>query len=184
MGAHSFEAWGTGWSMEEAYRKAVADAKEENGTDPYNGTISTTSGFEDVTKAYKNSKLSLDKFQDEYLDKAKKWGPALGICIDPPKTNDNKVKTTVEHSVNKGTLHWDLKFQVWECFGNRGLASFDTKGDAVAFARAHTADTKKDTYIAMAKVLRSGILTVAYVKYKISNKEHVGKYVFFGWAAC
>ena len=66
---------------------------------------------------------------------------------------------------------------------NRKLASKDTKGEAVEFARQHTADTRKETYVIMEKILESGMLTVAYVKYKPSPDERTGKYVFFGWAA-
>lgn len=45
MGAHNFETViYTTASMEDAYHQAVADALHDAGHDPYNGTISTTSG--------------------------------------------------------------------------------------------------------------------------------------------
>lgn len=45
MGAHNFETIiYTTANMEDAYRQAVEDALHEAGHDPYNGTISTTSG--------------------------------------------------------------------------------------------------------------------------------------------
>jgi len=45
MGAHNFHTQGYGGTASEAYRDAVDDALYEYGHDPYNGTISTTSGF-------------------------------------------------------------------------------------------------------------------------------------------
>jgi hypothetical protein len=46
MGATNFESIvrGDGLTMEEAYRQAVEQAHYDYGHDPYNGTISTTSG--------------------------------------------------------------------------------------------------------------------------------------------
>lgn len=185
MGAHNFEAWSSGDTMDEAYRKAVGDAREESGNDPYNGTISTTQGFKDVTEEYRNSKKSLDKFKHENLEKAEKWGACLGICIEPPKGNKNKTKSTVEHIVNKGRMNWKLVYMVHEVNEHQMIqVGFrETKGEAVKLARQHTEVTKRETHISMEKMLQGGNTVVAVVKYKKSSDERTGKYVFFGWAA-
>lgn len=44
MGATDFHVTAFGKDVHEAYRSAVDDALYEHGHDPYNGTISTTSG--------------------------------------------------------------------------------------------------------------------------------------------
>ena len=45
MGAHNFTAIDYGRTAQEAYERATSQATREHGTDPYNGTISTTNGF-------------------------------------------------------------------------------------------------------------------------------------------
>ena len=45
MGAHDFQCTARGKNAADAYRNAVDDAIAMYGQDPYNGTISTTSGF-------------------------------------------------------------------------------------------------------------------------------------------
>lgn len=45
MGAHNFEDFGYGSTPEEAYQACVNQAVYDFGHDPYNGTISTTSGI-------------------------------------------------------------------------------------------------------------------------------------------
>lgn len=44
MGAHNFEDYGYGKTAEEAHRELCDQARFEYGHNPYNGTISTTSG--------------------------------------------------------------------------------------------------------------------------------------------
>ena len=48
MGATTFQTTRHGWTMTEAYNSAVEDAVYERGSDAYNGTISTTSGGNDI----------------------------------------------------------------------------------------------------------------------------------------
>lgn len=51
MGAHDFTTTTTGKTATKAYETAVADARYEYGNDPYNGTISTTNGFEELPES-------------------------------------------------------------------------------------------------------------------------------------
>jgi len=50
MGATTFRTIATGRTAEDAYNRACEQAEFEYGHDPYNGTISTTSGFVSIPK--------------------------------------------------------------------------------------------------------------------------------------
>jgi hypothetical protein len=181
MGAHDFQSSMRAKSMRDAYNQLVEYAIEEHGNDSYNGTISTTRGFKDVTSKYKSSKMTINQFIDKHIDDCNKWGEAWGICIEEPVGNNLKVKTQVTHSVSKGTKKWVLKYVVYQ-YDTR-IGSKDTKGDAVKLAREYTEKHGKRTTIVMEKVLESGSNMVAEVTYKSSDKEKDGKYLFFGMAA-
>ena len=183
MGACSFQTIRKAKSMREAYNRACEDAKDEYGhQDGYNGTISTTSGFHDITDEFKRSGKKLQDFINKKIDDADKWGPAFGICMVQAKENKNKVKSQVEHVVTKGTKKWVLKFVVSDRSGNE-IGSKNTKGDAVKLARAHTEKTQQSTSIHMEKKLDTGSSKVAEIKYKQSTSECNGQFVFFGMAA-
>jgi len=182
MGACTFTNTWQGRTMKDAYSDLCDSAQEEYGhQDGYNGTISTTHGFRDVTSEFKRSKKTLRDFISERLDKLGKR-ECEAICIEEPKGNTNKVKSQVTHNVEKGTKKWVLKYIVKDYYGTT-IGSKDTKGDAVKLARAHTEKTQTKTIIEMAKVLEKGSTRVAEIEYKKGKAEKNGKYVFFGWAA-
>jgi hypothetical protein len=181
MGACSFTTSAYGKSMSEAYNNAVEDAVSEYGTDAYNCTISTTRGCRDVTAEYKRSGKSLNQFINDNIDNFNKWGACGGICVEEPITNKSKIKSQVEHIVEKGTKKWVLKYVVYE-YDNQ-IGSFNTKGDAVKKAREHTEKTQRRTTISMEKKLEKGNSQVATITYKQAKNEKRGKYIFFGWAA-
>jgi len=62
MGSTTFYERKIAASMKDAYNNAIEDATDEYGNDPYNGTISTTNGFVDVTKKFKESGKKLSAF--------------------------------------------------------------------------------------------------------------------------
>lgn len=181
MGACSFTTSAYGKSMSEAYNNACDDARHEYGNDSYNGTISTTRGVRDVTAEFKRSGLGLNDFINKNIDNFSKWGSCGGICTTEPKLNKNKIKSVVEHIVEKGTKKWVLKYVVYDY--DNIIGSYNTKGDAVKSARAYTERTQNRTTISMEKKLDKGNSQVARISYKSSDKESKGKYVFFGWAA-
>ena len=181
MGACSFTTSAYGKSMSEAYNNAVEDATHEYGNDAYNGTISTTRGCRDVTAEYKRSGKSINQYINDNIDNFNKWGACGGICVEEPITNKGKIKSQVEHIVEKGTKKWVLKYVVYE-YDNQ-IGSFNTKGDAVKKAREHTEKTQRRTTISMEKKLDKGNSQVASVTYKQATNEKKGKYIFFGWAA-
>lgn len=181
MGACSFTTSAYGKSIQEAYNNAVEDATHEYGNDAYNGTISTTRGVRDVTAEFKRSGKSLNQYINDNIDNFNKWGACGGICVEEPKTNKNKIKSQVEHIVEKGTKKWVLKYVVYD-YDNQ-IGSYNTKGDAVKSARAYTERTQNRTTISMEKKLEKGNSQVARITYKKSESESKGKFVFFGWAA-
>jgi hypothetical protein len=181
MGATNFQNTSRGKSISQAYSRAVETARDEYGNDSYKGTISTTSGVRDLTSEFKSSKKTPQQFIDDNIDRAEKWGSALGFCVEEPQTNKNKVKTQVEHKVTKGTKKWVLKFVVT----SRGeiIGAKNTKGDAVKLAREYSEKHQTRTQIHMEKQLENCTSIVAEINYKPSTNEKEGKYVFFGWAA-
>jgi Ni,Fe-hydrogenase III component G len=182
MGATMFQVSIHGESAEHAYQKAIDEATYENGNDTYNGTISTTLGFSDVTKTFKASGKSLGNFiQEQYKNLGKR--DCLCVCMKEPKESKNKIKTQVKHNIEKGTKKWLLKYIVTDDWTSKVIGSFNSKGDAVKAARKYTEKTKITTLIEMQKVLESGSPKVAEVTYKLSKSEREGKWVFFGWGA-
>lgn len=183
MGTVRFQQTGRGSNAQEVYSNLIKDAKQEYGHQQgYSGAINSTYGFRDVTQSFKNSDKKLQNFIDEELDKISS-GYCECICIEEPKSNPNKVKSQVEHIVEAGTKKWLLKYRVtagWR--GDDSVGVKDSKGDAIKIARDYTEKHKVETQIEMIKVLEKGSTVVAKIKYKQSNKEKPGKWVFFGMA--
>ena len=180
MGASWFEMTAYGKTLSDAYTNAVAEAEVESGNDSYNGTISTTHTIDDLTDQFRRSKKSFDEYVKMQQDKLHKRDCA-GICILDPIVNKNKTKSQVEHIVTPGTKKWVLKYVVYT--HDNQLGSYNTKGDAVKAARAHTEKTQQSTTITMEKKLEKGNSTVARITYKKSTTEKDGQWVFFGYAA-
>jgi hypothetical protein len=182
MGATWFQESGSGKTLQDAYKSLCEIAEDEYGhQEGYNGTISTTTGVNDVTEKYKKSKFdSVDQYirsQVEVLGKR----DCCAICLQEPVGNKNKTKSQVEHIVTPGTKKWVLKYTVRH--GDHFIGSWNTKGDAVKDARRYTENNQVATTIEMEKVLDKGSNRVAIIKYKQSPTERGGRWVFFGWAA-
>ena len=184
MGACQFKVRYGGKHADEAYKNACDDAEQEYGSqDGYNGTISTTHGFRDETEAYGKSKFNdvsayiRDRFDSHAMNKR----DCSAICVVKPVGNKNKTKSQVEHIVTPGTKKWVLKYVVYT--HDNQLGSYNTKGDAVKAARAHTEKTQRSTSIVMEKKLEKGNSQVAKITYKQSTTEKDGHYVFFGYAS-
>jgi hypothetical protein len=180
MGACQFENRGRGKSAQQVFTKLVENAEREYGDDPYNGTISTVSGFRDITEVYNRSGKDIQRFINDKFENANKRD-CFAICTHPPVSNKNKTKTQVEHIVTPGTKKWVLKYVVYT-FDNQ-LGSYNTKGDAVKAGRAHTEKTGQSTSIIMEKKLEKGNSQVARITYKKSTTEKDGEWIFFGYAA-
>jgi hypothetical protein len=183
MGAQAFITRQKGITASEAYRNAVEEAESEFGRDAYNGTISTTSGFKDVTAEFRKSNQEIRQFIDNILEAVGKRD-CLVIEEQSPVKNNNKIKSIVEHKVIKGTSKWELRYNVYTGWDDIQLNSFMTKTDAVKYARDYTEKSQNTTFIRMEKFLTNQDANVACIKYKSSTQEREGTYVFFGYAAC
>jgi hypothetical protein len=180
MGGNYFTNQLSGKSMQDAYNKARENAEEEYGhQEGYSGEINSTYDCIDVTKLYKSSNKTLNAFIDSFSTEK---GAAYCICLKPPVANDCKIKSKVEHVIQKGTKKWVLMYTVNDC--DNIIGSKPTKGEAIKLARQHTEKTGKNTYISMGKKLEKGSPDVAKVVYKTSSKEKQGEYFFFGIAPC
>ena len=183
MGSQSFKTYSRGKSANDAYNRAVEDANDEYGHQQgYSGEINSSGGFRDVTSKFKASGKSLDVYINERLDSLSKFDGAEAICIEQPVTNNNKIKTQVDHIVEKGTKKWVLKYVVHGSGGRIG--SYNTKGDAVKAARAYTEKNIGTTVVHMEKVLEKGKTEVARINYKKATNEKDGRWIFYGWASC
>jgi hypothetical protein len=180
MGACSFQNTGRGRSAKDVFTRLQDAAQREYGDDCYNGTISTVPGFRDITNEWKTSKKTLDAFVHIKLENANKYD-CFAICTQQPVTNNNKIKSQVEHIVTPGTKKWILKYVVYS--HDDEIGSYLTKGEAVKVARAHTEKTMYRTTISMEKKLEKGSSEVAKITYKKSSEEKDGQWVFFGYAA-
>lgn len=182
MGACTFRTTQSGRTMKEAYDISCEYAMEEYGhQEGYNGTISTTDGFRDVTGEFKRSKKSLNDFINEAYDKLSKRN-CWGICIEEPVSNKNKTKSQVEDIVTKGTKKWVLKYVALSDYKGT-IGKYRTKTEAVKAARKYTEESNNPSRVEMVKELESGTTLVAKVSYKKSSNEKMGRYTFFGWAA-
>ena len=77
MGGHNFSCALRGRTASEAYTALVTDATYEYGHDPYNGTISTTTGFIDVTGEFDLSQNGGDQILND--GRFEKWGNCAAI---------------------------------------------------------------------------------------------------------
>jgi hypothetical protein len=82
MGACSFVVYATGKDLKDAYLNAVKGALINYSEDSYNGSVSTTTGVEDVTHLY--PKYGTAKFKTalvEALNALEKGMPCLAVEI-------------------------------------------------------------------------------------------------------
>lgn len=183
MGGQTFILRRVARNADVAFDQLREDAIEEYGNDPYSGTISTCASFADITVEFKRSGKSAFDFAKSKLEDMSKR-ECYAIAEAEPKVNTNKIKSTVEHAIVKGTSKWDLKYVVYTGWEDRMLESFKTKAEAVKFARQYTEGTKETTFVRMEKWLVNQNANVACIKYKSSSDEKNGQYLFFGIAAC
>lgn len=182
MGASWFSISTRAKSAKDAYNDAVDWAEREYGHEQgYSGHINSTHGFRDVTEKWKASGKTLDEYTAKRHDELSKHDGAECICISAPKANTNKIKSIVDHVVEKGTKKWVLKYVVYN--HSRGdFGKFNTKGEAVKAARKYTEEQQADSWVEMKKVLEKGSNVTARISYKKSTTEKDGLYFFYGWA--
>jgi hypothetical protein len=186
MGAAEFSTKGRGKDVKEAYDNAYAEAVAEFGhQDGYSREINFTTEHMDVTNEFKHRNQSIHTFIHYKLETCDK-GMCYSVCIKEPKKNTNNIKSQVKNIVTPGTRKWILTYDVHKKFdmNDEVLASKDSKGEAIKFARVYTEKNSCPTEIYMTKVLEKGPAKVAEINYKGSNNEIEGEWIFFGIAAC
>lgn len=184
MGSQSFQTYSRGKTAKEAYQRAVDDAEAMYGhQEGYSGEINSSAGYKDVTSAFKASKKPLVEYIRERMEVLTKFEGAEAICIEEPVTNKNKIKTQVEHIVEKGTKKWVLKFVAKSDYKG-SIGSYRTKGEAVTAARKYTEQSGNSSYVEMHKELEKGSTVTARINYKKATNEKDGRWIFYGWASC
>ena len=83
MGSHTFQEQigGKGMTSETAYQALVQQAEHQYGCNPYNGTISTTSGFIVVDKGRRRARTVIEEILRDSSSDIVKWGPAGCIAL-------------------------------------------------------------------------------------------------------
>lgn len=181
MGGIDFYVSSWGKDAKDAYTKAIEEAEYEHGNDPYNGTISTTDGFTDVTNEFLNSGLDVRTFMDRKLQRCEKRR-CYAICLQKPVINNNKIKSVVENVPTKGTTKWALLYVLYDG-GHSEMSKYNTKTEAIKAARQHVEKTHNTVQIRMEKRILNGNQNVAIIKYKKATNEKPGQWKFFGIAA-
>jgi len=186
MGSASFVDYSRGKTIDEAYKRAVDEAKDEYGHQQgYSGAINCSTGYTDVTKKFKASGKDLNVFiKDALYNDLTKHNPCWAICIDEPVGNKNKVKSQVKHIVEPGTKKWVLRYNVvtgWH--KQEQVGCYSSKGEAVKKARLYTEKNQVSTEVHMIKVLEKGKTLTAQIEYKKAPNEREGRWIFFGWAS-
>lgn len=186
MGSISIERVERACSMSEAFVQAQENDEIEFGSDSYNGGINHCELVADWTHKY-NGK-NLEKLLKEALDFCSKR-EAVGICLEKPKPNTNKVKSKVDNVPQKGTRKWDTVYQGVKRDYLNGQGFIDTvvvegktQTECLKKARTHCEKTKESLEIVITKKLVSGNRKCATVSYKPSSSESSGKYIFVAWA--
>jgi len=178
MGAAFVTETERGKTLSDAFRKAKEQAEEEYGRDAYNGQFNNFDGLlKDVTREFKSSGRTLNQYISEIEGKSEK-GDCYAICLEEPVTSSAKIKSKVNHVIEKGTKKWVLKYCVYDF--DRCISTHATKGEAVKAARQYTEKHQTRTRIVMEKHLEKGNNVVATVEYKYDSREKLGKWVFFG----
>lgn len=109
MGATDFRDFQPGRSLGSAYSAAVAEATREWGSDPYNGSISTTEGYRQVVQAPMTHN-GAEIYAELHIEEAQKWGSALAIPVAADSAfTFHDASFTISLPAEKPVLDWDGK---------------------------------------------------------------------------
>ena len=165
--------------MNEAFRSLQKQQEEEYGYDHYNGKINNCELVGDWTHKY--NKRNLDKLYYEAINKLSK-PEVIGVCIQEPKKNKNKIKSIVKRIAQKGTRKWETVYVGYVGFEAEEVCSASTLTECIKKARKYTEKHQRGVTINIEKRLKEGNVRCATTHYKESKGEKLGKYVFMGWA--
>lgn len=180
MGACNIKVYARGKSIQDAFNNACEEAREEYGSDSYNGQINNCELIKDVT-SQRNKFPEEDHFEEWILSQTNKRD-VYGYCVQNSITNKNKTKTQVLSFPNKSTRKWKTVYQAKD-YDDRVLVESATQTQCIKEARAYVdRHNNVKLFITVAKVLDKGQTKCAEITYKKASNERNGSYVFVGFA--
>ena len=183
MGAALISTQQRGTSIGNAFDKVRENAEEYSGhQEGYSGDFNVTHFGRDVTHMLKTMKTAdLDDYITEYCPKGEAWG----YCIEKPVENKNKVKSSVETIVQKGTRSWKTMYKAIDKWSGKCLAEDVSQTACIKKARAFVErNPEVSITVIVTKDIVVGNQNCAKITYKKSEKEAPGLYRFIGWASC
>ena len=169
-------------SINEAWKIVYEDAQHYSGhQEGYSGDFNTCEFAKDVTSMLETKgERALDDYITENCNKRDAWG----YCIEPPVSNNNKVKSQVDVTPQKGARKWETIYKAVTSWEGTEVARDKSQTNCIKKARAYVEKNfNTQIKIIIAKELVSGNTQCASVTYKKSTSEKLGTYKFVGWAA-
>jgi len=183
MGASLIQTKVRARNINEAWQKVYEQAEEYSGhQEGYSGDFNTCSFSKDVTSMLnKKSQKEIDDYIEDNCDKREAWG----YCIEQPVSNQNKVKSQVDVTPQKGTRKWETIYKaVTQNIEARVVAKDKSQTECIKKARTYVEHNPDITVkVIIVKELIEGNTQCATVKYKKATTEKLGLYKFIGWAA-
>ena len=180
MGAISVVRTVKARDIKEAWKIACEQEREENGTDPYNGSMHHCELTKDVTS--KKPTMLEEELVQYMIDNSDKR-EVMGFCKEQPKANENKIKTVVENFPQKGTRKWKTVYQAVNSWTDEVCVTAEKQTECITKARAYIEKHPDVTLtIRIVKELTEGNSQCAKIKYKPASNERLGTYVFAGMA--
>ena len=104
------------------------------------------------------------------------------------KTIEEVADSKVKNYPHKGTRKWVTKYVVYQKDTKQELGQYDTKAEAVSFARAYTVNNACETYVRIEKRLADNSHLVADIqpikrKKKVPETNRYNYYIYFGKAS-
>ena len=172
MGGLLISRSSTGRTVAEAFAKLQAEDLREKGDDYYSGSFNSCTL---ATSSEKDTEALMG------LDDMGK-GTAYWATVRKAVPNKNKIKTAVVNIPAKGTRVWKTVFAIYEkagYFSAIHCADRDNQVSAIAYARELQETSPESSFeVRIHKKLTSHTDTVAKIKYKPSNAEADGEWVF------
>lgn len=203
MGAESYILQAIAESPEEAYKGLVEEARDEYGYDPYNGTISTTDGFEMAYPSYNPKNVTKKSIKDayDYIKRDNNGRKYTATCIDCG------IKGYILREVSRKATHKEPpRYETcYECvvMGERGndevIQSYPTKQQADKYMKRYLLHNVAEfPRVRKTRKLVSGTDTVT--DFTVKSKTYKSRphpknmedkqiielhgYIFYGFGAC
>lgn len=146
MGATEFRDFQPGRSLGSAYSAAVAAATAEWGSDPYNGSISTTDGYRQVVDG-PMTRNGAELYAELHIADAQKWGNALAIPVAADSVfTFRDVSFTINLPAERPVLDWDgeptgrteqtSRYELIEAGRKEALSRYGSRVHAVAMTES------------------------------------------------